>query len=205
MIQAVIFDIGGVLVRTTDDSGRRAWEQRLGLSQGELEAVVFESEMGTKAQSGEITDEALWQWVGETFRLDQEIGELYQAFWGGDTLNQPLLDLIRRLRPRYQTAIISNATDALRLTLTERYAIAGLFDLIVGSAEEKVMKPDRRIYEYTLQRLGRWPEEAVFIDDSARNVAGATEVGMFAIHYSSTVDVAAELARLGIQLNRPSK
>jgi epoxide hydrolase-like predicted phosphatase len=198
MIQAVIFDIGGVLVRTTDYSGRRAWEQRMGLTQGELEAIVFESEMGIKAQSGEITDGALWQWVGETLRLDEKIRELYHAFWSGDTLNQPLLDLIRRLRPRYQTAVISNATDALRLTLTQRYAIAGLFDLIVGSAEEKVMKPDRRIYESTLQRLGRRPEEAVFIDDSAHNVAGAREVGMFAIHYSSTVDVAAELKLIGV-------
>jgi epoxide hydrolase-like predicted phosphatase len=198
MIQAIIFDIGGVLVRTTDYSGRRMWEHRLGLAQGELEALVFESEMGTKAQSGQITDEALWQWIAETLRLDQEAGELYQAFWGGDTLNQPLLDLIRRLRPRYQTAIISNATDALRLTLTKRYAITELFDLIVGSAEEKVVKPDRRIYEYTLQRLGRRPEEAVFIDDSASNVAGAREVGMFAIHYNSTVDVAAGLKSLGV-------
>jgi len=154
-----------------------------------LETIVFDSEMGTRAQRGEISDVALWQWVGERLQLGVEVNDLYQAFWGGDTLNQPLVELIERLRPRYQTAVISNATDALHLTLTERYAIAGLFDL---------MKPDRRIYEYTLQRLGRRPEEAVFIDDSARNVEGAREVGMFAIHYASTVDVAAELSKLGV-------
>jgi epoxide hydrolase-like predicted phosphatase len=157
--------------------------------------------MGTRAQRGEITDAALWQWVGETLRLGPEVDQLYQAFWSGDTLNQPLVRLIERLRPRYQTAVISNATDALQLTLNERYAIGGLFDLIVGSAGERMMKPDHRIYEYTLQRLGRQPEETIFIDDAARNVEGAREVGMFAIHYTSTVDVAAELIGLGIKLD----
>jgi FMN phosphatase YigB (HAD superfamily) len=61
-----------------------------------------------------------------------------------------------------------------------------------------VMKPDHRIYEYALQQLGRQPEETVFIDDAARNVEGAREVGMYAIHYTSTVDVAAELSTLGV-------
>lgn len=202
MIQAVIFDIGGVLVRTTDYSGRRAWEQRLGLGQGELEAIVFESEMGTKAQSGAITDAALWQWVSETLGLKEEADALYEAFWGGDTLNEPLLDLIRQLRPRYQTAVISNATDALLLTLNERYAIADLFDLIVGSAAQQIMKPDPRIYEYTLEQLGRKPEETVFIDDAPRNIEGARNIGMWAIHYIPEVDVAAELSKLGVMLDK---
>ncbi len=201
MIQAVIFDIGGVLVRTTDYSGRRHWEQRLGLSSGELEAIVFDSEMGTKAQSGQITDTALWEWVGETLGLQEERDKLYEAFWGGDTLNEPLLNLIRQLRPRYQTAVISNATDALLLTLSERYAIADLFDLIIGSAAQQIMKPDPRIYEHTLQQLGRKAEETVFIDDAPRNIEGARNVGMWAIHYTPEVDVAAELSKLGVILN----
>lgn len=198
MIQAVIFDIGGVLVRTMDYSGRRHWEQRLGLSPGELETIVFDSEMGVKAQSGLITDADLWQWVGNHLRLEQEVNALYEAFWGGDTLNEPLLDLIRRLRPRYQTAVISNATDALLFTLSERYAIAGLFDLIVGSAAQQIMKPDPRIYEYTLTHLGRKPEETVFIDDVPRNIQGARNLGMWAIHFTPEVDVAAELSKFGV-------
>jgi phosphoglycolate phosphatase-like HAD superfamily hydrolase len=53
-IRAILFDVGGVLVRTFDPSGRQAWEQRLGLPPGGAEAVVLNSEMGHRAQRGEI-------------------------------------------------------------------------------------------------------------------------------------------------------
>ena len=108
--------------------------------------------------------------------------------------------MIRQLRTRYQTAIISNATDNLRQTLTINYPMADAFDLIVGSAYEKVMKPDPRIFERTLARLGRQPDESVFIDDFAHNIVGARAVGMQAIHFTPPIDLVAELAKLGVLL-----
>lgn len=200
MIQAVIFDVGGVLIRTTDYSSRREWEKELGLKEWEAEEIVFGSEMGTLAQCGGISDAELWTWVGE--RLDLAPARLRafrQGFWAGDVLDTTLIDFIRRLRPRYQKAIISNATDNLRIALSEKYPIADAFDLIVCSAEEKVMKPDPSIYQLTLNRLGRRPEEAVFIDDSARNIMAARELGMHAIHFNATMDVPAELAKIGVR------
>jgi putative hydrolase of the HAD superfamily len=198
-IQAVIFDLGGVLVRTPDRSSRLSWEHRLGLEERGSEEIVFSGEMGTKAQRGEISNDELWQWVGQHLQLDEgELSDFQRAFWAGDRLDKELVALIRQLRPRYQTAILSNATNGLRSALESVYPIADAFDLIVCSAEEGLMKPDRRIFEVTLGRLGRQPEEAVFIDDSTANIAGAREVGLHTIHFSPTVDVAAELARLGV-------
>ena len=49
MIKAVIFDVGGVLIRTVDRRGRDALEARLGLAHGESEQIVFNSEPGQKA------------------------------------------------------------------------------------------------------------------------------------------------------------
>jgi putative hydrolase of the HAD superfamily len=194
-IKAVIFDVGGVLVRTPDRSSRQRWEQRLGLAERGSEEIVFGGEMGAKAQRGELTNDELWQWVAERLELGEaDLESFRQAFWAGDVLDEELVALIRRLRPRYQTAIISNATDGLRPTLERSYPIADAFDLIVCSAEERLMKPDPRIYRLALARLGRRPEEAVFIDDSAANIAGAQAVGLHTIHFSPAVDVAAELA-----------
>ena len=199
MIKAVIFDVGGVLVRTESQQKRREWEARLGLAPGESEAIVFAGEMGTKAQSGAIGDEAHWAWIGQRLGLDEAALTAFRRdFWAGDVLDTDLVAYIRQLRPRYQTAIISNATEGLRAALTNRFQIADAFDLIVGSAEEQVMKPDPEIYRRTLSRLGRKPEETVFIDDFAHNIAAADKLGMKTIHFRPDVDVPAALAQLGV-------
>ena len=199
MIKAIIFDVGGVLVRTEDHAPRRKLEERLGLAPGEAERLVYNSDMGRAAQRGEITAAELWRSVQEHFGFDaDELQQFRAEFWGGDRLNQPLVDLIRSLRPLYQTAIISNAMDDLNQTLAETYPIADAFDLIVGSAYEGIMKPDAEIFLRTLARLGRAPDETIFVDDFAHNVAGAQAVGIHAIHYTPQTDVAAALASYGI-------
>lgn len=199
MIQAVIFDVGGVLVRTPNRESRRQWENKLGLAEWESEEIVFGSDMGMKAQQGEISDQDLWTWVGQRLNLDPAaLNAFRQGFWAGDVLDVGLVDFVRGLRPFYQTAIISNATDNLRHALNHKYPMADAFDLIVCSAEEKVMKPDPRIYQRTLARLGREAEETVFIDDFQHNIEAARHLGMHAIHFQPGVDVPGELARLGV-------
>ena len=203
MISAVIFDVGGVLVRTEDAGRRRMIEQRLGLQAGEAEELVFNQEMGRAAQLGQITTEQLWNWLKNHLRLDDAgLIEFRREFYGGDRLDTALVDYIRSLRPGYQTAIISNASDNLLDTLTSTYPIVDAFDLVVGSAYEGVMKPDAIIFERTLDRLGRQPGETVFIDDFSHNVEGARAVGMNAIHYRPGTDLVTVLASLGVSPDR---
>ncbi len=196
-IRAVIFDIGGVLLYTLDQSGRQRWEARLGLPAGGAEATVLNSEMGHRAQRGEIDDEALWAWVGEHLALGDDLAAFRRDFWSGDRVDTRLVDLIRRLRPGYQTAVISNAGHTLRGTLA-RYGLLDLFDVVVGSAYEGLMKPHPAIYERALLRLGRPAAETIFIDDAPANVAGALAVGMNAIRYTPNLDLEAELRRYGV-------
>ncbi|CUS02233.2 conserved protein of unknown function [Candidatus Promineifilum breve] len=197
-IQAIIFDVGGVLVRTHDQSGRRVWEERLGLAPGQLEAIVLNSEMGHRAQRGEISDDELWAWVSQRFSLGDELDAFRPDFWRGDAVDQGLVALVGRLNRRYQTAIISNATDAL-LTTLEDYQLLVEFDLVVGSAYEGLMKPAPAIFETTLIRLGRVAAETVFIDDAPANIAGAQAVGLQTILFTPALDLAAELAALGVR------
>lgn len=202
-IRAVLFDVGGVLVRTEDRFPRAALEARLGLAPGMAEYLVFNGPMGLQAQQGMISAQALWAWLQSELKLDEKgLVDFRRAFFAGDRLDRALVDYIRRLRPRYQTAIISNAMDDLLETVTHRYPMADAFDLIVGSAYERVMKPDPIIFRRTLDRLGRAPHEAVFIDDAPRNVEGARAVGMAAIHYRPGIDLVMELERVGVVSSR---
>lgn len=197
-MQAVLFDFGGVLVRTQSWERRLAWDARLGLAPGSVEELVFNSEHGRAAQLGLFTEAAHWVWVGKTIGLSSEqLSELRRDFWAEDRLDVALMAFIRRLKRHYAIGLISNAMDGLRAELA-RLGIADVFDEVVISAEFGRLKPDPAIYQHTLRLLDCPPECAVFIDDFARNVQGARAVGLAAIHFTPELDLVAELARLGV-------
>ncbi len=184
MIKGVIFDIGGVLLRTHDQSGRRKWETRLGLGAGELAYLVFDGELGRQAQLGQASLEEVWAWVGVHLDLPpEELATLKRDFWAGDQLDRELCDYIRALRPRYRTAMLSNNWARDGRAMAQKLGIADCFDVFVTSAEIGVMKPDPRIYQVALERLGMSPAEAVFVDDFVQNVEAARRMGMGAVHF----------------------
>ncbi len=202
MIRAILFDVGGVLVRTLDQGPRRRWEERLRLPPGKAEALVFNSEGGRRAQRGEVSEDVHWAWVGAELGLDDgDLARFRADFFAGDQLDLELAVLAQSLHGPYQTGIISNAFDSLHRVLRDVYPIAAHFDVIVGSAAEGVMKPDAAIYRRALERLGRSPAEAVFIDDMPANVVGAQDLGMAAIHFQPGLDLTAALRHLGVTID----
>jgi glucose-1-phosphatase len=199
-IQAIIWDLGGVLVRTEDYSGRIRWAQRLGVTPQSLEAYVFSSDSGRRAQAGEISDDQHWQNVADHFDLTgrnyaTQLGQLRADFWSGDRLDEELVDFIRSLRPRYKTALLSNNFAGLRGELREQWKIEKLFDAIVISAEVKLLKPGAEIYLLTLNSLAVQPDQAIFIDDFQHNIIGAQAVGMHTIHFANRRQACAELEK----------
>ena len=196
-IRAVIFDLGGVLVRTEDRTSRRELAERLGLTYDELSALVFDSQSAQQAMKGEITTEEHWDEVRKALGLSRdEYPGVPLEFWGGDTLDENLINYLRTLRPQYKTALLSNAWDDLRQMIAEIWKFDDVFDQIVISAEVGLVKPDRLIYEKILSDLDVKPAEAVFVDDFPENVAGAKAVGLEAIRFISPEQALRDLERL---------
>ena len=197
VIQAVIWDLGGVLVRTEDYAPRQALAQRYGMTLAEIEEFVFSGESGDRAQRGEISVEQHWENQGRQLGLSpEEIQAFRDEFWGGDRLDTDLVAYIRRLRLDFKTGLLSNAFSDLRRVVTETWRFADAFDEMVISAEVGVVKPDPRIYHLALERLEAPPEAAVFIDDFRRNIEGARAVGLNAIHFKDPVQARGELEGL---------
>lgn len=196
-IRAVIWDFGGVLVRTEDPAPRRAWEERLGLPPGGFERLVFRSEIAQAAALGITDDDDVWRWVRDQLGVPEaEQNALAEGFYGGDSLDEELMTFIRGLRPTRRTGLLSNAYRSLRRALTDRFPIAGAFDAIVISAEEGIMKPDPRIYALALRRLNVEPGEAIFVDDFQENCDGAQGAGMHAVRFETTAQVIREIRSL---------
>ena len=70
MIKALIFDVGGVLIRTESRAPRANLEARLSLAPGAADLLVFNGPFGIQAQSGVITSQALWASVAQGLSLD---------------------------------------------------------------------------------------------------------------------------------------
>ncbi len=186
-VRAIIFDMGGVLVRNQVPEPRQRLADKYGLTPQALEELVFGNPVAAKASVGEATSSDLWEYIRAALKLDEkELVAFTQAFWSSDRLDEELVDLIRSLRPRYKTGLLSNAWDDARASLTTRYPhFLTIFDSSVFSAEVKMAKPDARIYHLIMQRLGVAPEETIFVDDFKENVEAASELGMQAILFKS--------------------
>jgi epoxide hydrolase-like predicted phosphatase len=196
-IRAVVFDMGGVLVRTENRAPRTQLAARLGLTYDELSASVFDSKSAHQAMKGEITTAEHWEAVRKTLGVTKEEFALVPLeFWGGDALDQKLIDYLRSLRPHYKTALLSNAWDDLRQMIEEVWMINDAFDEILISAEVGLVKPDRRIFERLISDLGMEPAEAVFVDDFPHNVEAAKAAGLEAIHFLGPDQALGELLSL---------
>ena len=196
MIQAVIFDWGGVLMRTADPGPRLAWDARLGLAAGSINRLVFESGDWQRAQLGQISEDEVWSNLGARLDLAPDaLAELRRDFWAGDRLEAEMVTLVRRLRPRFKTALLSNFPASLRALLTQ-CGVTDAFDEMVISGEVGMVKPDARIYLLAAGRLGVPVGECLFVDDFVENVKGARAAGMQALHLAPVDKAMAELRRL---------
>jgi epoxide hydrolase-like predicted phosphatase len=195
--QAVIFDFGGVLMRTEDKAPRTRLARSLGRTYEQLEDVVFNGPTGMPAAIGELSAEQHWSSVAKTLQMEEtQIPSFQEEFWGGDRMDSQLVDYIRSLKGRYRTGLLSNAWSDLRDYLENRWKIADAFDLMVISAEVGLAKPDLRIYQLILDRLEVPAQAAVFLDDVVENVEAARSVGLKGIHFRSADQALTELEHL---------
>lgn len=195
-IKAIIWDLGGVLVRTNDYTSRDALAARFGMSRAELEELVYGEDSGHSAQLGIIDVKQHWENVRKVLGLSfEEVDSFRNRFWSGDRLDSELVAFIRSLKNNYRTGLLSNAFSNLRQVIREIWKIEDVFDVIVISAEEGLIKPDPRIYKLALERLGVDPPDALFIDDMLENVESARVQGMNAVQFRTPDQALKEVYR----------
>jgi len=192
-LRAVYFDLGGVIVRTGDREPRTKLAERLGMSYEELAKAVFENESSLRASLGAVSPQEHWADVIQRLGLPPSEADVVQhEFFAGDSLDLDLINFIRSLHPKYRTGLLSNAWSDMRAYLVSQ-KIDDAFDQLIISAEIGIMKPDARIYQLALEKLGVAPAEAVFVDDFIVNIEGARAVGMYAIQFTRPDQMLEEL------------
>jgi 2-haloacid dehalogenase len=112
---------------------------------------------------------------------------------------QATVDILQTLRQAgYPLYGLSNWSKEKFQLIQPKYDFLSWFDTIVLSGEEKIAKPDPRIYEILLKRIGRTASECLFIDDSKTNIAAADQLGFQTILYRSPEQLHSELKQSGV-------
>jgi epoxide hydrolase-like predicted phosphatase len=206
-IEAVLFDFGGVMATFFRPELFRALEDQLGLQPGSLSEILWRSPDWRLAEVGAIDDGEFWRRAAprlgfgpQTERTEARIHDFKQSLFGGIEVDPDMVDLVRRLRSRYRTGLLSNTSLSQPQQLLQRHGLEGLFDVVVLSAAVGLAKPDPAIYRLALQRLGTAPEATIFVDDSEPNVAAASEQGMRGMHFVGYDELVSALEMLGVNL-----
>lgn len=185
--KAIIFDMGGVLIKTVDRSFRTALASQFGMTYEQLESLVYSSDSANKAMVGEISEnEHFINVLNELGNPEFGIRNFQEAFWGGDDIDNELVSLISTLNQKFKLGLLSNAMDSTRFWLTEKYNLLSFFDVSIFSGEVKMAKPGFEIYRLILDQLEVKAQESIFIDDFIENIEAANHLGITTIHYQTT-------------------
>jgi putative hydrolase of the HAD superfamily len=201
VIRALISDFGGVLTTPLSDSflayqeEARVSLEELGLAMQRAGEAYGEHPLFA-LERGEIAEAEFARRLAEQLGDGFEMARLRHHL-GRIEPNPPMIRYVRQLRARgLRTALLTNNVrewePLWRAKLPE---LDELFELVVDSAFVGMRKPERRIYELTLERLGGGirAEECLFVDDLEVNCEGARALGMTAVRFEHAEQAIAEL------------
>jgi len=193
-IKAVIFDMGGVFIRTLDISGRRQMAQKYGMSVQKLNDLFFKSPIAIESEKGLVSRAELLQYTLRQLEDPEEDVEAFVAeFFSKDEEDQELVQFVRAIKPHYKLALLSNAFQGTRQWMQERFTFLDLFEISIFSYEVGMRKPEEQIFRLMLDKLQVEAQEALFVDDFKENIEGAQRLGMQTVWYYPRDAALAEL------------
>jgi 2-haloacid dehalogenase len=199
-IQAVVFDLGGVLI---DWNPRHLYRKMFNGDEEAMERFLSEictSEWNARQDAGRSFAEATEELIA---RHPDQAG-LIRAFFDrwpemvAGAIEQTVEILAELKSAGREIYALSNWSAETFPHARKRFEFLGWFDFTVISGEIGLAKPGREVFDFLLEKTGRRAGECVFIDDSPVNVAAARELGFDAIHFRSPERLRDDLTNKGI-------
>lgn len=202
-ITTIIFDLGGVLID---------WSP---------EYVFLKEFRGDRVKMDWFLDHVCaWDWnanqdagyplakaTEERIAMFPEYKELIIMYYGrweemlGFTFEDTLAilkDLVGN--PDYHVLALTNWSGETWPMAIAKFPWLQWFEGILVSGQEGMRKPFPEIYELLLSRYNINSDEAVFIDDSIKNIEGGEAAGIKGIHFNNAVTLRERLMQLGVEL-----
>jgi 2-haloacid dehalogenase len=204
LAEVVVFDLGGVLI----DWNPRYLYRQLIADEAAMERFLAEvchpawnEEQDRGRSFAAAIEEAALRHPGQRALI-----EAYHHRWA-EMLGGPIAGTVAVLEElkkagRELHALTNWSAETFPLA-RERYPVLTWFETILVSGEHGLIKPDPRIFELLLERIGRTAAECIYIDDNQRNVAAAAALGFDALHFVSPEELRHDLVERGALAGRP--
>ena len=200
MIKNVIFDLGNVLLNFEPKEYVKS--KVIEEKNEEVYESIFKSEEWPMLDRGTITEEdAKNNIISRKVENKEYINSVFENWYDILTPIESSVEVLKKLKERgYRVFYLSNFHLAAFEYVTKKHDFFGLFDGGVVSYKEKLLKPEKEIYEKILYEYNLEPNETVFIDDMEVNVKAAVNYGMKGIILKNPIALKGELENLDINI-----
>lgn len=202
MIKNIIFDIGNVLAGFT----WRKFYAGFGYDEEMVErlgAATVKDPVWNEVDRGVWSEEELLEgFIKNDPSLEPELRRIFGNMRGIVEKRDYAIPWIRSLREAgYRCYYLSNFSRKAYTECADALDFLAHMDGGIMSYQDKLIKPDTKIYQLLLKRFGLSAEESVFMDDTKKNLPPAEELGIRTILFQDKDQAEAELAKLGVCVN----
>jgi FMN phosphatase YigB (HAD superfamily) len=200
-IEALLFDLGKVLIDFNFETGVEALHASCSISRDRFEQVLWDKAWIRRYERGEISTTEFHEYLCHTADLKMGLPAFRQT-WSSVFLPDLLVseDLLAELKRRYPLILVSNTNEGHFEYIRANYRVLDYFDQHVLSYEVGSLKPDRKIFEYAIAAANYPPEALFFTDDREENILAARQLGIHAHQFQSQSGLVAALQDLGVEV-----
>ncbi len=187
--EALLFDLGNVVVRIDFDEAFRSWGASSGKSPEWFKTRFYMDEAYERHERGKISAEEYFEVLRNRLETEMTDGQFAQG-WNSIFLDvipgmPELLEKAKRNLPLY---IFSN-TNAEKFWMEKYSSILPLFDRVFTSVELGWRKPEAEAFAAISEAIRVPPSRILFFDDTSENVEGARRAGLRAVHVRTIRDI----------------
>lgn len=202
MIKAIIFDLGGVILKHKPTLIGEILSQIFPISEEEGYSIFLQNRV--KLLKGELSSRQFLEQLKDKFKVDKSIDELSKLwrdlYIENAQIDYELLDFIEALKAKYKAYLLTDTID-VHDEFNKGRGIYDKFTQVFKSFEEKMAKADGQVfYIHVLKKIDTKPEECVFIDDLEEQIRTAESLRAKGIAYINLSQLEGELSKLGISV-----
>jgi HAD superfamily hydrolase (TIGR01509 family) len=199
MIKTIMFDLGGVVIRTDFDGLYAKFAARLRIP----------PQFVRNYRDKHVADQTLGRTKWRHFQTDMEKAvhrrlPNFNKVWLEEGLNarinnEAILAIIKSLRKHCTVGAVSNLNEG-RWLIDKKTRLYAHFDYTVLSCRDHLKKPNPDFYHLALSRASARPEEAILVDNKTEYIVGAEELGIHTVTFTDNAHLVESLKQLGVSV-----